>query len=515
MNAKLKKPVSLLLLLCVLLAACSGEKEPISTNRNNGNSGTVASTESTGQVDISSEVVSEEPEGEEVVSRIDYFDKEGERKYFEKYAYYDNGLLCSKTLYKIDREYGEYTYPQYTFLYLYDDNMEPAETLLGSYSVGITEHPWGEVSLGYEYDENGESVEVIIYPETESIEQEKFGVDPAKTEIVYGGEEVISTDQSMEKWATSYLREAFNDELAMDATQCKLIYVNDDDIPELWIDYIYGYAGAKAFTAGRGTTDSFYVSHGYISWKERENLILAGSGHMDVYSTYVYRIENGRFEVVTGGPWGAADNSNIQLDAEGRPIYEYHLDEKLVTEEEFLNEINSVFDENDASDPNTSVYSYIQCKKLLQQILLFNGEEAPDDQSETDRFINNLKDLYGVASSMEFETMTGGEWNDFPDDVFGFINAITIDLDLDEKEEIVVLRSEPDRGFVVEVYTATGHGYEQTVSEWIAAFSAKVIIILIYKSAFFTLSSHCLKLTFPDINYFSNIIAISRKTLLV
>ena len=60
------------------------------------------------------------------ISRINYYDADGKLIYYDSYAYYDNGLLCSTTLHSVDYydngngEQDSYTGNEYTFLYLYD-----------------------------------------------------------------------------------------------------------------------------------------------------------------------------------------------------------------------------------------------------------------------------------------------------------------------------------------------------------------------------------------------------------
>ena len=56
------------------------------------------------------------------ISRINYYDADGKLIYYDSYAYYDNGLLCSTTLHSVDYydngngEQDSYTGNEYTFL---------------------------------------------------------------------------------------------------------------------------------------------------------------------------------------------------------------------------------------------------------------------------------------------------------------------------------------------------------------------------------------------------------------
>ena len=56
----------------------------------------------------------------------------------------------------------------------------------------------GEFVLDYDYDEDGNSTPLIIYLKEESIEQEKFHVDPSKTERIYGLHRFFRRGQKMD-----------------------------------------------------------------------------------------------------------------------------------------------------------------------------------------------------------------------------------------------------------------------------------------------------------------------------
>lgn len=75
------------------------------------------------------------------ISRINYYDADGKLIYYDSYAYYDNGLLCSTTLHSVDYydngngEQDSYTGNEYTFLYLYDADGNIKTTMPGSLTI--------------------------------------------------------------------------------------------------------------------------------------------------------------------------------------------------------------------------------------------------------------------------------------------------------------------------------------------------------------------------------------------
>lgn len=312
----------------------------------------------------------------EKISRKNYYDFDGNLIYYDSYAYYDNGLLCSVTLHSV---YGagtehEYYGNEYTLLYLYDENGKLEDTVLGALTISAWyNESTGEIILDYDYDEDGNSSKIAIYPLQESIEQEKFHVDASKTETLYEEAPVIYSDDAGE-WAEVYLNTIFASEAPTDATEARFFYVDDNFMPELWLDYGYGYAGDEVFTVGNGTTDKVYVSQGSATCIEKENLLLVTGGHMDVYYDTLYRIEDGKFVSVAEGNYGAPDNSNIQVDENGYPIYEYEWDGVKMTEEKYKQSLENAFPSSRAVNTYQNVYTYEQCKVLLQR--LAEGEKG-------------------------------------------------------------------------------------------------------------------------------------------
>ena len=77
------------------------------------------------------------------ISRINYYDADGKLIYYDSYAYYDNGLLCSTTLHSVDYydngngEQDSYTGNEYTFLYLYDADGNIKTTMPGSLTIAM------------------------------------------------------------------------------------------------------------------------------------------------------------------------------------------------------------------------------------------------------------------------------------------------------------------------------------------------------------------------------------------
>ena len=159
--------------------------------------------------------------------------------------------------------------------------------------------------------------------------------------------------------------------------ECRLIYVNDDSVPELWMDFVSGAGGDEIYTQSNGITDRIYISHGTAQWIEKNNILITSGGHMDVYSDKVYKIENGKFITIASGDYGAENNSRVQLDENGYPIYDYYWNDVKMSESEYNDKLNSFFDRSMSVDIYQNVYTFKQCKLLLK-FLLSNSKEDTD-----------------------------------------------------------------------------------------------------------------------------------------
>lgn len=349
------------------------------------------------------------------LSQVNYYDSTGTLIYYDSYAYYDNGLLCSTTLHSVNYmpNGSSYIGTEYTFLYLYDENWNLTDTVLDALTISEWyNESTGEIILDYEYDANGNSSKVCIYPKTESIEQEKFGVDASKTEEIYGNASIITTDLSGE-WATAYLNEIFAGEEPTDMTSCRLIYVDNNSIPELWIDYGYGYAGAEVYTKSNDGTDSISISQGGAEWIENENLLLTSGGHMDVYYDEVYKIEDGKFVLLGAGDYGAIDNSNVQYDEQDNPIYDYYWNDSTLSKDEYEQNLNNIFNRTRATNIYQNIYTYDQCKLLLRS-LSSNATTSTSEESDakSEQLAPSDAEVFGEHHYKFFTLDSVNTWED-------------------------------------------------------------------------------------------------------
>lgn len=140
-----------------------------------------------------------------------------------------------------------------------------------------------------------------------------------------------------------------------------LFDVNGDSIPELWIDYIYTYAGKRLCTYSNGDVVVQHISSGSISYLPKENLVLASGGRMDVYYDVVYRIENGFFTQVARGDYFTNFEESEKF---GDLVFDYTWNGMPISGDDYQENLCSIFDMTQAvslpyDSPESQTYQEI------------------------------------------------------------------------------------------------------------------------------------------------------------
>lgn len=132
----------------------------------------------------------------------------------------------------------------------------------------------------------------------------------------------------------------------------KLVNINNDSIPELYINFGSTAGGDVICTYYDGKVLEQPMWNYGFSYIEGQNIFRDAGGHMDVYHDKIYSIENGQFVLLHEGNYGAADNSHVQFDSDGYPIYDYYWDGTEVSSEtEYMNLLNKVYNAQQAITP--------------------------------------------------------------------------------------------------------------------------------------------------------------------
>lgn len=166
---------------------------------------------------------------------------------------------------------------------------------------------------------------------------------------------VNNSEELTKEWKEAYtnyvkehgnLTDSFGDGLDIYA----LVDINGDSIPEL-----YGNLGTTAngdfvatYSKENGLAVQTLWNYGF-SYIPKQNLFHDSYGHMDEYEDRVYSIENGQIVLKHTGAYGSSEVP-IQTDADGMPVYNYTWDGQDVSQEEYTQKLNEVYNMDEAID---------------------------------------------------------------------------------------------------------------------------------------------------------------------
>lgn len=172
-------------------------------------------------------------------------------------------------------------------------------------------------------------------------------------------------DTPSEKWKQAYTDYILSNEDRYSANY-QLLYINDDEIPELLIGYGSIADGADLCTFDGEAVQTVHMYIDGCSYIERENLFCDSGGRMDGYYDRVYCIDDGMIVELHHGEYGAEDNAHVQFDENNMPIYQYFWDDEQVSETEYEQNLLSVFDESKAVFPYGQIYNMSEIAEKIR-----------------------------------------------------------------------------------------------------------------------------------------------------
>lgn len=147
-----------------------------------------------------------------------------------------------------------------------------------------------------------------------------------------------------EEWAEAYAAYLDLEKYASSYTY-SLIYVNEDDIPELVLDTGYAAGGCLILTYYEGEVDALQTKRRNFDYIESGNLLCNSDGNMGLYHDYVYTIIKGKWNCIARG------ENRDGIDEDGNMFFSYTWEGKEVEEEEYEKNLKEVFDKEQAVEP--------------------------------------------------------------------------------------------------------------------------------------------------------------------
>ena len=236
-----------------------------------------------------------------------------------------------------------------------------------------------------------ESEETYRTPEQTETQQAE---DDKGTDLIYIIEPELTPDNTyeMQDWQAAYIEyiEGFE---RKGSCYYSLIYVDEDDIPELVIDTRGEADGCFLVTFHNGVTDVLQTVRREFTYMEKKNLLLNSSGNTGFYFDYIHSIENGKWVYLTGGEYREDHENQTEYYVE----YLYEWEGKSVDEEEYKEKIAKIFDREQAIEPE-------QYERLDEMLFRLQMGTA---QSQTHRYELYVGDITWDEAKKQCEEKGG------------------------------------------------------------------------------------------------------------
>ncbi len=193
----------------------------------------------------------------------------------------------------------------------------------------------------------------------------------------YEKPEMLVFLKEFEDWKEAYL--AYLDAIEVveedaDRYTYGLIYIDEDEIPELSIGRVNEAGGRFILTYHDAVLDGWQSSRSNVTYIEKGNLICNSDGNNGCFYDDVYTIQDGKWCFVAGGDWGFGPDG-IQYDENGEYVFGYVWNGENedadwwsgeeMSEEEYNVRLNSVYPTEQAV-PVRNSYSLEEIRSVLR-----------------------------------------------------------------------------------------------------------------------------------------------------
>lgn len=149
-------------------------------------------------------------------------------------------------------------------------------------------------------------------------------------------------------------------------TNYQLIYLDGDNIPELWIDYVDYASGCYIVTYYEGVAKPSIVSGwSKLTYEEYNNIFNHSYGHHGIGGDTIYALEKGSLVKKASGSWDINHPEKI----------EYMWNDEVVSKNEYLANIDSYVDPDNSIDTYSDQIPKYTYNEILE--FLASGAEVP------------------------------------------------------------------------------------------------------------------------------------------
>lgn len=164
------------------------------------------------------------------------------------------------------------------------------------------------------------------------------------------------TPADAEAWRAIYLDRLSQDDLDPNGEYgytYALIYVDEDDVPELVVDTQIEAGGCLLLTVHDGALDELTTDRRYFTYLERENLLCNADGLMGYYHDDIYAIQDGKWTLVASGEYHSDEGEVCEWSDElGRYVCaHYSWNGEETTQEQYMEQYRAAYDAQRAQEP--------------------------------------------------------------------------------------------------------------------------------------------------------------------
>ena len=176
------------------------------------------------------------------------------------------------------------------------------------------------------------------------------------------------TISKLAPWQQAYLEYLTTESVPDAQSGYTLISLSDDGIPQLAEIGADEATGCRIVHYANGEVHVTQLNRLFFSYIPQGNLLCNSEGNMDYYYDLVFRLEDGELNLIASGYYGAEDNSNVQYDEKGDPIYLYEWEGVRMSREEYQTQLSKVYDFSKAvSYHDSEVYSLDEIKRRVAE----------------------------------------------------------------------------------------------------------------------------------------------------
>ena len=181
------------------------------------------------------------------------------------------------------------------------------------------------------------------------------------------GTDTISLEISGKDWKEAYLSVLNSEDYYLDPgynMEFALIYVDNDDIPEMVVNTNVEAGGCQIYTFHDGKGEGLQTSRLGFNYIEKGNLLCNSDGHMDSYYDKVFTIFDGKWKQIGDGTYSGY-NEGFD-DETGRYICsDYTWNGEEVSIDEYMDRLENIYDFDSAIEPQ-EYYSGEEMEELLE-----------------------------------------------------------------------------------------------------------------------------------------------------